>query len=197
MNNIQKLIEFIDLMNEFQKIVRNTLIKDNERRENDLEHSYRLAMLAWYILDSSKNNTLNKDLIIKYALVHDFIEVYAGDTFLYTKDKKLKETKKKREKDSADKLSKELPEFKSFNTLIKNYNNKVENESKFVYALDKLITILDIYTDNGRTWKKSGITLDMIIEAKQDKIAVSPEIKPYFDEIVKILKEKEDLLFHV
>lgn len=196
MENIQKLIEFTDLMNEFQKIIRNTLIKNSSRKENDLEHSYRLTMLAWYILDSSESTALNKDLVIKYALIHDFVEIYAGDTFLYTKDEKLKETKPERERESADKLAKKLSDFKELKVLIKNYSDKVDSESKFVYALDKLIPILDIYTDDGRTWKENNVTLDMIIEAKRDKIAFSPEIKPYFDEIIKILKEKENLLFH-
>lgn len=197
MNKLEELLKFVNITNEFQKITRNIYVKDTDRKENDAEHSYQLAMLAWYILDLEKNTQLNRDLIIKYALIHDFVEVYAGDTYIYTKDQEHKAGKQLREKDAADRLNKELSEFKEFNVLITNYNKKTDSESKFIYALDKLVPILNIYTDKGRTWKINNVTLDMIIETKQDKIAVSPEIKPYFDEIIRILMEKEDIMFHV
>ena len=151
-------------------------------------------MLAWYIVDS-KSLDLDICLVVKYALVHDFVEVYAGDTYIYTQDEEFKASKEKREKDAAERLKKEFSEFSQLHELIDRYENKKDKESRFVYALDKIQPVLNIYMDGGRTWKEKDITLDMLIESKKDKVAVSEDLKKYFDEIIEILKTNEKDLF--
>ncbi len=133
--------------------------------------------------------------LIKYALVHDFVEVYAGDTYFYRRSEKEEKDKNKREGDARERLIKEYPEFKEFCDLMTRYELREDDESRFVYALDKILPILNIYLDGGRSWKADNVTLDMLITGKKDKVAVSNEIKPYFDELVEILS-KEKSFFH-
>lgn len=187
--DLHRLLEFTKFTHKFQKITRTINVVGENRKENDLEHSGQLALLAFYIIDSNDLN-LNSGLAVKYALVHDFVEVYAGDVFLYTKDQKAKELKKSREHDALEKLSQTYAEFAALHELIRNYE-----ESKFIYALDKIITLLNNYLDNGKSWKEEGITLEMVIKNKSEKVAVSPEVKVYFDQLVEILKENEMQLF--
>ena len=71
-------IELMDLLTEFQAVERQMYIPRLDRLENDSEHSYNLTMAAWLII-SQDNLPLDLDLVIKYALVHDLVEVYAGD----------------------------------------------------------------------------------------------------------------------
>src|SRR3989338_6227284 len=118
--DLGKMIEFVRLMNKFRQIKRVIRLADDGAQENDMEHSYGLAMLAWYIVDSSNLN-LNKDLVLKYALVHDLVEVYAGDTFLYSKDKSYLESKKRSESEAAERLQKEFSEFDELFGSIKAY----------------------------------------------------------------------------
>lgn len=194
MARFDTFIAFTELLNLFQAVERVNRIKGIDRYENDVEHSYRLTMLAWYIIEHERLS-LNLNKVLQYALVHDFVEVYAGDTFIYSRDKDWLESKEKREHKAAARLKKELPKFKSLHALICAYEKREDEESRFVYALDKVCVILDLYLDGGRLWKEHDITLDMLIEKKQEQVALSPPVKEYFDEIVAILRKEELRLF--
>jgi len=192
--DIHSVIDFIKLTNTFRAVKRVVSVPDENRAENDAEHSYQLAMLAWYIL-SNKETNINKDLAIKYALIHDFVEVYAGDTWSY-RSKSEDRAKIRLEKESADRLKNEFPEFSDFHQLIEEYEDKANPESRFIYALDKIIPILNIYLDDGKNWRENKITIDNLIKNKTPKVALSPEIEQYFNELVTILKDNKDM-FHV
>ena len=193
-NKLNKVIEFIKLTNMFREVERSIYIPNRETNENDAEHSYQLAMLAWYLL-STEDYGLDKDLAIKYALVHDFVEVYAGDVWFF-RSKDESKLKAQRERNSALRLKKEIPEFSDFHELIGNYEKRTDRESRFVYALDKLIPILNVYLDDGKLWKDKKITLTHLVNTKTSKIAISPEIKPYFEQLVELLGKKKHM-FHV
>jgi len=194
MSKLDKLIKFSNLLNDFRKVERALRAHGEERRENDVEHSYQLAMLAWFLAVET-NADLDINLVIKYAMIHDFVEVYAGDTDVFTKDKGERDSKEEREREAAVRLQKEFPEFEELHGLILRYNEHSDNESRFVYALDKVHPILNIYADGGRTWRERGITIDMLVTYKKDKVAVSPEIKFYFDELIELLTREENKLF--
>ena len=76
MLDLQKILGFTRLLNKFRQVRRTIRVNSEERLENDVEHSYYLGMLAWYIADSH-NLSLDKDLVLKYALVHD-VELAEG-----------------------------------------------------------------------------------------------------------------------
>ncbi|MDP3902021.1 MAG: HD domain-containing protein [bacterium] len=194
MLNLQKILEFARLINKFSKVERVVRKIGEDRWENDIEHSYRLAMLGWYIIDAHKLS-LDKNLVLKYALLHDMVEVYAGDTFVFSQNQKEHESKKHREDEAAKKLEKNYPDFTDAHRLIKQYEAKNDKESRFVDAIDKLDPMISIFLDNGRTWKEKNITIDMIIEYKKEKVAVSPEIEACFYEFIDLLKEKEKEMF--
>jgi putative hydrolase of HD superfamily len=165
-------------------------VKGEDRQENDAEHSYQVAMLAWYLVESKKL-PLDSSLVVKYALVHDLVEAYAGDTYIF--DEESAKTKHVREAEAQKKLGTVFVEFPEMNSLIQKYEDRQDEESKFVYALDKLIPMFNNYLDDGRTWKRNNITLEMLINQKQGKVEVSPECKKYFDELVSVLNERPDL----
>jgi len=192
--DISDLLKFIALTHEFQKVERRVHLAGRDHRENDSEHSYQLAMVAWYLIESADLSHLDKELCIKYALIHDFVEVYAGDTYFFATNKERND-KKDREKLAINKLKKEWGQFEGLNKLIEKYEEKKDPESRFVYALDKILPIINIYLDDGRSWKIDNITLDILISKKTQKISISDEIKPYFEELIKILKKDESKLF--
>ena len=168
-------------------------MKEEGRKENDAEHSYQLAMVAWYILSVGKYD-LDKDLVIKYALTHDFVEIYAGDTWFYRSEAE-DESKKEQEEKSAKKLKSDIPEFEDFHKSIREYEQQSDKESRFVSALDKILPVMNIYLDGGDNWKEHKVTLDELIENKTPRIAISPEIEPYYNELVAVLKENKHM-FH-
>lgn len=191
---LQKLLGFARMLNELQAVERVIRVKNADRWENDMEHSYHLAMLAWYIIDSQQL-ALDREKVLRYALAHDLVEVYAGDTYLFSEDKELLDSKPERERLAAERLAKEFPEVPEMHDAIFRYVRKDDPESRFVYALDKIEPIIKLYLDGGRTWKEMHVTLDMAYESKKDKVALSPEIKAYFDEMMVLLRKEERTLF--
>lgn len=191
---LSELLNFSKILNAFQKVERVVRVPQTEKRENDVEHSYQLAMLAWYLADSNAL-ALDKNLLLRYALVHDFVEIYAGDTYLYSKNQQDHDTKKEREESSRLRIQKEFPEFKELHDTIVEYEHQNSEESRFVYVLDKLHPLFQVYLDGGRDWEKHEITLEMLIDKKAGKAALSKDLFPYWSELLSILKEKESVYF--
>lgn len=183
-------LAFNDLLLEFQRVERVVTFPGSDRRENDVEHSYMLTMLVWYLTDRDKL-PLRKDAMLRYALVHDFVEVYAGDTYIY--DAASVATKHEREAAAAARLKAAYPEFADFHDAIAAYEKQEDAESRFVRAIDKLIPMLIVYSGGGELWRKKGISLEMLVNAKQATIDRSPEAKPYFDALVKHLSSHPEL----
>lgn len=191
---LENLLAFTKILDAFRLVERVIYVNGADRMENDSEHSYNLAMLAWYIADAEALD-MDRDLILRYALVHDIAEVYAGDTYIYSTDASLLESKGERERAALDRIAREFPDFPDLVALAHRYERREDRESRFIYALDKVQPVLHILLDNRAIWKEKGITLERLLESKRDKIALSPEIEPYFDELVSLLTQEEGRLF--
>ena len=193
--NLDRVLSFTKMLQEFQQVNRVIRVPGTpDRWENDVEHSYTLAMLGWYLVTSEKLN-LDASLVLKYGMIHDLVEVYAGDTYIYSTNPDDHATKHEREARAAEKLKDLFPEFGDLHEAIETYEKREDAESRFVYALDKLQPVLHIYLDNGGTWKEMGITLAMAIENKTAKVAVSPEVEACFNDLLVLLRERQEELF--
>lgn len=191
---LDRLLSFSDLMNDYRRVERTIYANGTDRMENDTEHSFGLAMLGWYIIES-EGLSMDTALVMKYALVHDLVEVYAGDTYIFTEDEKYKNSKEERESEAAKKLMEKFKEFTELHDLIEQYEGRANRESRFVYALDKVQPLLNIYLDDGRTWKENKVTLEMLYNFKKDQVSVSSEVKEYFDELIALLDKERGTLF--
>lgn len=191
--DINRILEFQRLLVAFSQVDRRLHRKHGEDfiRENDTEHSYNLAMTAWFIADSFPE--LDKNLLIRYALVHDLVEVHAGDTYIYADADEL-HSKEAREAAALQKLASDWPDFGDMHSTIHAYELRQDAESRFIYALDKIMPIMMIYLHDGYTWSKEGITLAQLHKAKIDKVSLSPEIRPYYDELYALLVNRTDLI---
>ncbi len=194
--DFESLTNFIKLTHAFQQIRREIFVTGEDRQENDLEHSGQLALVAWYIADSNKL-PLDTSLVMKYALVHDLVEVYAGDTYIFA-DESYKSTKREREEAARIVLIEKFPEFPELHELILGYEHQINKEAEFVYALDKLLPAMNIYLDDGRTWRtKPDITFDRVRDYTYPKVAVSPDLEPYYARLVKILESDQSTYFTI
>ena len=191
---IEELADFAALLNALRRVKRVIRANGEKRWENDVEHSYQLAMLAWYAIMALKL-PLNLEKVLRYALAHDLVEVYAGDTYLFSTDEKHKNGKQGREEKARRRLIKQFPELSPLHEAILAYQEKTDAESQFVYALDKLQPLLNIYLDDGRTWQEMEVTLSMIDEAKREKVKLSPIVKKYYDQLIDLIKERKEELF--
>jgi putative hydrolases of HD superfamily len=192
--SIDRILGFIELLNQYRSVERTILVKGKERVENDAEHAYDLAMLCWYVI-STYNLPLDISKVMKYALSHDIVEIYAGDTWAYHTDISKHAGKHERELESAKKIAGEFPEFADLHQTIQEYELKQDPESKFVYALDKLEPVMKIYLDKGRNWKKHDITFEKMKENKGPKVASDQTIEKLYTDLLEYLKASEKDLF--
>ena len=192
--DLKKLLTFVAFTQQFRSIERAVVMLNPARKENDMEHSYQLALVGWYIVNAQKLS-LDINKIIQYSLVHDVVEVYAGDTPMNSKDSAYIASKIEREKAAEQKIQETFSEFSELITMLHAYEKREDTESQFVYALDKILPPLNIYLEKGHSWKVNNITLKELIESKKDKVALSLEIKKIFDELVEILHKEEADLF--
>lgn len=194
MSKLNDIISFTKFLNHFRMVKRTIYLPWEDRMENDAEHSFQLAMLAWYIVNSY-SIPLDIDKIIKFALVHDLVETYAWDVFFYTSNLNELKQKSDKEKQAAKLIKENFPSFLELHKLISEYELNNSEEAKFVYSLDKLLPIINTYLDNGRTWKEFDISLDVLLELKDKKISVSPYVYDIWLDFVKLINKNKEWLF--
>ncbi len=171
---LQRQIEFAVTIEEMKNIFRRNLIIDGTRRENDAEHSWSLAVLAMLFEEySTEKVDINK--VIKIALVHDLVEVYAGDTFAY--DAKGNEDKLQRELESADKLFGMLGEQgKEIRALWDEFEAKETPESRYANSIDRIQPLINNYLTNGHTWKMGDVHAPQIYKRMDIIRTTTPEL---------------------
>jgi len=194
MADINKLIQFAKLAHQFYRIERRIPLPGENRLENDAEHSFQLALTAWYIIDA-EHLPLSAEKAMKYGLAHDLVEIHAGDTYFFDKDPSVHASKKQREADAAQKLAAEYADFPGLHRIIDDYENLADEEAKFVYALDKLLPAISSYLDDGREWKEQQLTMETWLRMKRGKVDISPAIEKYFNLLLELLAKDESNLF--
>jgi putative hydrolase of HD superfamily len=189
----EQLLDFVKFTEEFREVARYEGSKLGKKVETSNEHSYQVAMVAWFLIEQD-NLKLNKELCLMYALAHDLVEIYAEDTFIFDQKKKI--SKHQREKDAYIKIKKRFSHFKNLIKIIKNYEKKIDKESKFIYILDKLLPPIQIYLEDGKMWHKKKVSLEKQFNYKDKIISVSPYFNKYWQELVKELTKNKKKLFY-
>lgn len=161
-----------------------------DKMENDVEHSYSLAMTAWFL--ASYFPHLDRDRLIRLALAHDLIEIHSGDTYAYHDNPELA-TKAERETAALEKLARDWPDWPEITEHIADYQSHSSEEAKFVYALDKLMPALMDYINEGRAWRHLGISFEDFMHEKEKKMPVSPDVYAYYQELLAILSKTPEL----
>lgn len=158
-----KQIEFIVEIDKLKRILRQNVVIDTLRRENDAEHSWHLAMMA-IILSEYAAEEIDLLRVIKMVLIHDLVEIDAGDTFCY--DEKAHEDKAFREQKAADRLFNILPQdqAKEILGLWQEFEEMKTPEARFAACLDRVQPLILNYHTNGHTWQKPGITSEKVLK---------------------------------
>lgn len=172
---IKKQIEFVLVIDEMKNVLRRNLVVDGSRRENDAEHSWHLAMLAM-ILEEYSSQKVDIERVLKITLVHDLVEVYAGDTFAY--DAKGNEDKLDREIEAANRLFGMLDPVQGaeIRALWDEFEAKETAESRYANAVDRLQPLLLNYMTNGHTWKLGDVHATQIYKRMDIIRTATPEL---------------------
>lgn len=190
----QKQIGFILEIDKLKHIFRQTVLLDRSRTENDAEHSWHLAMMAILLSEYANEQGIDIFRVVKMVLVHDLVEIDAGDTFAY--DEKGHEDKEERELQAADRLFNLLPQdqAKEIYDLWREFEERHTAESRFAASLDRLQPLLHNYHTEGVAWNKHGVTSDKVIERNQYIAEGSQTLWVYAESLIRDAVEKGTLL---
>lgn len=175
LDRLKKQLEFVLEIDKLKTVRRQTLLTDRSRQENSSEHSWHLALLAMVLSEYAKEK-IDLLQVLKIVLVHDLVEIDAGDTYCYDDDRL--EDQKEREIKAADRIFNLLPsdQAEEFRGLWEEYEAQKTPESLFAAALDRLQPVMNNYHTQGETWKKNGIQLHQVIARNQKMGEGAPEL---------------------
>src|SRR5690625_1273899 len=149
-------IEFIVEVDRAKRVLRRTLLMDKSRRENDAEHSWHIAVMA-LILSEYAAEKIDLFRTIKMLLIHDIVEIDAGDTFTY--DEAANEDKAEREQAAAKRIFALLPadQAAEMHALWEEFEAKETPEARFATAMDRLQPLIHNYRTDGATWQEYDV----------------------------------------
>ncbi len=185
MNRIERQLSFIIEIDKLKTVLRQTLLCDQSRRENSAEHSWHLTVMAM-LLSEYAAGPIDVTRVMKMVLIHDIVEVDAGDTFAY--DTQALVDKDVRERAAADRLFGLLPEDqgRELRELWDEFEERESTESKFANALDRLQPLLHNAQTEGGTWRIHKVRREQVM-ARMDAVRIGmPEVWPV---VVKILED--------
>ena len=181
---LRRRLEFFLETDKMKYVIRRTPVGDVSRQENDAEHSFSLALLAMVLADYA-DVEVNIDRVIRMALVHDLIEIYAGDTYVY--DKVAMETKASREDAAAEKLFGMLPteQGREYEELWREFDAEETPDARFAACLDHFQPLLMNYYTNGVSWLRHNVAVSQVIHRMQIIREVSPTLYELVEGMLK------------
>ncbi len=163
MSRITDQLQFIMEADKIKNIFRKSMISDGSRYENDAEHSWHLALMAIVLAEHAAED-IDLIKVIKMVVIHDIVEIDAGDTFAY--DIQGHEDKREREEAAAHRIFGLLPNDQKdeFLQLWEEFEDMNTPEARFATALDRMHPILLNLANKGEPWNKYNITYEMIYD---------------------------------
>lgn len=172
-SRIDRQFDFIREIDKEKFITRQTFLSDAKRRENDAEHAWHMAIMA-YLLKEYSNEPVDIGKVMLMCLIHDIVEIDAGDTYAY--DAENLKTQKAREDAAKERIFSILPEEQK-EELIKLFDEfeAFETaESKFAHAMDNLQPLILNNSNGGGDWREHGVTARQVY-GRQSKTKLGSE----------------------
>jgi putative hydrolase of HD superfamily len=184
-DRLMKQIKFITEIDKLKQIFRQNVVIGTSRNENDAEHSWHLAIMAILLSEYSEEKNIDVLKVIKMVIIHDLVEIDAGDTFCY--DEKGYEDKEEREQLAANRLFNVLPpdQAKEIFALWSEFEALSTSEARFAACLDRLQPLILNYNTNGHTWKKPGVTSEKVLKRNKLLEENAPELWNYAKTIIE------------
>ena len=181
---LDQQLRFTAEIDKMTSILRRTMLIDGSRRENDAEHSWHIAVMSLIFSEYAKE-PVDTARAAKMCVVHDLIEIYAGDTFAY--DLEANKDKSEREATAADKLFAQLPQEQGaeLRALWEEFDAMQTPDSKYAACMDRLQPFLHNTLTNGHTWVQSGTNRAVV----EKRMAV---IKDFMPQVYKWVEKNMD-----
>lgn len=183
MTRMEQQLKFIIEIDKVKNIFRQTYLADMNRKENDAEHSWHIALMA-YLLQEYADESVDVGRVMLMVLIHDLVEIDAGDTYAY--DEKGAETKKERETAAADRIFGLLPADQSeyLRSLWDEFEEYKTADAKYAHLLDNFQPLLLGDAADGSSWDEHEVKKSQIYKRNEHIEATSKEIWNKMQEII-------------
>ncbi|MNN29411.1 5'-nucleotidase [compost metagenome] len=179
MVRLQQQMEYIREIDKLKKVLRQSLLMDASRQENDAEHSWHLAMMAVLLQEYANEPLTDVPRILKMLLIHDIVEIDAGDTFAYDEMGHL--DKRVREEQAANRIFGLLPEDQRDELLAlwEEFESESTAESRYAASIDRLQPLLHNYHTEGAAWRRHGVKSSQVLKRISKLKDSVPELYEY------------------
>lgn len=180
---LDQQIRFLLEIDRLKQIHRRTWLLHEERHENSAEHSWHVAM-ATMLLSEHADADVDKAKVMKMMLVHDIVEIDAGDTYCY--DTQAAEDKAEREQTAAGRLFGLLPgdQREELRATWEEFEARVTPEARMAACIDRLLPLLHNFHTEGRSWKEHGICKSQVLEHNRDVEKCSVSLWAYVNRML-------------
>ena len=181
---LRRQMTFLAEADKMKNVLRQTLLADGSRRENDAEHSWHFALAGMILFEYAHSAEVDLCRVLQMALVHDMVEIYAGDAFCY--DPAANRGKLERERAAADRLFSLLPEEQGAfcRGLWEEFDAMETPDAKYAAAMDRIQPLLNNYLTGGHTWKLGRVTSADVYRRMDMVRAGTPALWPMVEFIV-------------
>jgi len=182
-------VEFIKEIDKLKFIQRKTKLIGSNRHENDAEHSWHLAMMT-LVLAQHADKPVNILRVLKMVLIHDLVEIDAGDTFIYDTEKN--HTNTDQERLAAKRIFGILPDHQAeeFIAIWEEFELGTSDDAKFAKAMDRFEPLLQNTSNNGGTWAEFNVTYEKVYQKKKVIKEGSASIWNYAERLINESVEK-------
>jgi putative hydrolase of HD superfamily len=184
-SRFKKQIQFILEVDKLKHVLRQTILMDRSRRENSAEHSWHIALLVPVLAEYSKDTDIDLFHVMKMLVIHDLVEIDAGDTYCY--DDRGREDQTQREAIAADRIFGLLPadQATKYQALWDEFEKRESPESRFANAMDRVQPFLHNYFTNGQTWQANNINSRQVHERMRPVKDGAPDLWDYVNNLIE------------
>ena len=181
---LKKQLDFALEIDKEKNVFRQTHLSGNGRNENDAEHAWHMAVMA-YLLKEYSNEEVDIAKVMIMCLIHDIVEIEAGDTYAY--DAEGKKTQKARENLAKEKIFSILPDDQKqeFINLFDEFEEHQSAEAKFVHAMDNLQPLLLSNSNGGKDWRAHNVSSKQVYERQAQTKLGSKKLFEVTDSILQ------------
>lgn len=181
---LRQQLDFALEIDKEKNIFRQTHLSGHGRNENDAEHAWHMAIMA-YIFREYSNEAIDISKVILMCLIHDIVEIDAGDTYAYDEDRL--QTQQAREDAAKERIFSLLPEDqkKELISLFDEFEAYETAESKFAHAMDNLQPLMLNNSNGGSDWKEHGVTASQVYGRQGKTVLGSEKLFEVIDGMIK------------
>ena len=189
---LKKQLDFALEIDKEKNILRQTHLSGHGRNENDAEHAWHMAIMA-YLLREYSNEPVDITRVMLMCLIHDVVEIDAGDTYAY--DEEGKKTQKAREEAAKERIYSLLPEDQKeeLAAIFDEFEESKTPESKFAHAMDNLQPLMLNNSIDGGDWREHGVSAKQVYGRQSRTKEGSEKLYEVTDQIIKKHREKGNL----